>query len=129
MRLVVLDELERPVESEQLANLTLRPRCVQAEERVRVQRGDLGEPGPELPVELLARVLVVGDAIHVRDREVRLLEAVTEGRLRQPRIVLDARESLLLRRGDQLAVVQEAAGGVVEMGRDADDRERHEFGW
>jgi len=59
--------------------------------------------------------------VEIRDRQVGLFEAVAEGRTRDRRIVLAPAEALLLRRGNELAVLEKAGGGVVEVRRDADD--------
>jgi len=87
--------------------------------------GTSGSPNPQLAVELLPRILVVGDAIDVGDREPRRLEAVPERAAGDRRIVLDTREPLLLCRRDELAASEHAARGVVEVGGDTDDNEPH----
>src|SRR5947199_10733614 len=59
---------------------------------------------PDLPGELLHRVFIVGDTVDVGQRNATLLETESESPPGQARIVFGPGESLLLRRGDQLAV-------------------------
>src|SRR5215210_3430855 len=89
--------------------------------RVGISYGDVG---PELPGELADRGLVVGDRVDLRDPDPSGFEAVTEGRDRQAGVVLDPGEALLLGGGHEPAVLQEAAGRLVEESRDADDVQR-----
>ncbi len=54
-----------------------------------------------------------------------LSEAVVDGVAREAWVVLLAREALLLRGGDDLAVADEGRGRVVVEGRDPENRHAH----
>ena len=85
-----------------------------------------GEVGLEEPLELEERLVVEGDGVERRRRS-----SPASGRqyatacAREAGVVLLAREALLLRGGDDLAVDDEAGGRVVVEGRDAEDAVRH----
>src|SRR5690606_39397959 len=81
--------------------------------------------GPHQPVELQERLVVERDPVEVGGLDPGAVEAVADGVPREVRVVLLAREALLLRRGDDLAVPQEAGGGVVVVRRDAENVGRH----
>ena len=83
------------------------------------------ERHPDLPGELLRGVFVVGDAVDVGEGDATRFETEPKGLPGEPRVVFDPREALLLRRRDQLAVAEEAAGGIVVVRRDPEDVHRH----
>jgi hypothetical protein len=111
----MLEGVDPPLEAEHLADLTLGP--VRIEPRPAV----VAAPCPQLAPQLLHRRLVERHAIDVADVEAAGLQAEGKGRHRQARVVLDAREALLLGRRHQPAVLQQATGRLVVERRDADD--------
>src|SRR5690349_12136225 len=78
----------------------------------------------EQAFEFENRLVVERDEIHVRQAHARLAQAVGERLRREARIVLLACEALLLRGGDDPAVLHERSGAVVIERRDTDDAGR-----
>jgi len=118
VRAVVLAGDDRPLPPQPLADRPFGGPRVEPRE---IGRARFREAGPELPGELLHRRLVVGDGVEVGKGEAAGAQAVAEGRHRQPGIVLHPREALLLGRRRQPAVAQQAAGGFVEEGGEAEN--------
>ena len=77
-------------------------------ERLEAARRE-GEIGFEQPLEFQERLLVEDDIVDVLERDAGLLEAIADRVDREARVLLLAREALLLRRRDDLAVDQQAA--------------------
>src|SRR4029450_5309473 len=73
----------------------------------------VGEIGLEQALELQERLVVEGDVVDVLKLDVGLVEAVLHGVLREARIVLLAREALLLRGADEMAVLDQRGGAVM----------------
>jgi hypothetical protein len=69
--------------------------------------------GFEQPLELQERLLVEDDIVDFLERDLRMLEAITDRVLRIARIVLDACEALLLGRGNNATVDQQRGRAVV----------------
>src|SRR5262249_42971693 len=91
------------------------------EERPHAARGD-----PQVlldePLELEQRLVVEADIVDVADADAALAQAVGDGMVGEPGVVLLASEALLLRRGDDVAVAREAGRRVVVERRDAENR-------
>src|SRR5262249_25689199 len=79
---------------------------------------------PALTGELLGGRLVVRDAVDVAEAYPALCKAEAERRDRQAPVVLYAAKALLGGGGDELAVLEQAARGLVIIRRDADDVHR-----
>ena len=60
-------------------------------------------------------------AVDLRKRASRLRQAIADRLHREGRVVLAAREALLLRRGDDAPVLEQRGGAVVVERRDAED--------
>src|SRR5581483_211384 len=84
-----------------------------------------GDIGFDEAVELDERFLVEPDEVEVACREARLAQAVGDRVCRESRVVLPAREALLLRGGNDSAVLDKAGGAVVIVRRDAKDVRGH----
>jgi hypothetical protein len=82
----------------------------------------------EEPLELEQRLVVEGDVVELLEREAPLGETVGDGAGRKTGVVTLAREALLLRRRDDLAVPHQAGGRIVVVRRDAENR-RHQNCW
>jgi hypothetical protein len=80
----------------------------------------VGEVGLEQALELQERLVVEGDVVDVGQLDAGLVEAVLHGVLREARIVLLAREALLLRGADEMAVLDQRGGAVMIESRDAE---------
>ena len=96
------------------------PRPHRAHEGVLGRLAHRGRGGQDAP-ELRARLLVEGDVV---DRPAALrgrAQAEVDRQRGERRVVLPAREALLLGRADERAVVHEDSGGVVEEAGDAED--------
>ena len=96
------------------------PRPHRADEGVLGGLAHRGRGGQDAP-ELRARLLVEGDVV---DRPAALrgrAQAEVDRQRGERRVVLPAREALLLGRADERAVVHEDGGGVVEEAGDAED--------
>jgi hypothetical protein len=60
----------------------------------------------KLALQFLSRLLVIGNAVHIRQRETALIQTIADGVLRYCRIVFSTREPFFLRSSDQRAVPQ-----------------------
>ena len=118
VRGVVRVGADRPLPPEPLADRPLRPPRIEPGE---IAPRPLRSPRPELAGELVDRPLVVGDAVDLIDPDPPRLQAEAERLNRQPRVVLDPREPLLLGRRHQHPVAQQAARRFVEEGGEAED--------
>src|SRR5262249_18226364 len=83
--------------------------------------GESAKRGREDALELEHRLLVEDDRVELLGLEPRLLEAPLDRRERERRVVLAAREALLLNRKGGHAVDDESRRGVVVMRRNAED--------
>src|SRR5262249_36638057 len=72
-------------------------------------------------LELDEGLLVEDDVVDVRERDAPLLQDEVDGETREPGVVLDAAEALLLRGRDQLAVLHQGGRGVVVVGGEPED--------
>ena len=77
--------------------------------------------GLEDAVELEQRLVVKRDEVELLDADAGLAQAGLDRVLGKIGHGASPGESLLLRGGDELAVVEQARGGVVIVGRDAED--------
>ena len=121
VRGVVRVGAERPLVPQALAQRALRAARI---EPWQVRRQVRRHAGPQLAGELLLRQLVVGEAVDLVRPDAAGRQAEAEGGGRQARVVPHAGEALLLGRSHQAAVLQQAAGRLVEEGGDADDVHR-----
>ena len=106
---VMLEGVDPPLEAEHLSDLALGPVGVEPRPAV------VAAPRPQLATQLLHRRFVERHAVDIADVEATGLQAEGEGRHRQPRVVLDAREALFLGRRHQPAVL--APGNRPTRGR------------
>ncbi len=72
------------------------------------------------PIERQQRAVVENDRVQLLGLDEPLAQAVVDGPLREARVVLLAREALLLRGRDDLAVTDKGGSRVVIVGRDAE---------
>ena len=113
-----------PDRSGRWSSFSLHPERAGLEERGEAARRG-AEIGLEHALELEQRLVVEADGLEVVRRRCRPpRQAVVDGVGREARVALLAREALLLRRGDDLAVAQQARGAVVVERRDAEDPDR-----
>lgn len=103
--------------------LLLQPYRHRGQERAQAARRH-AEIVLEDALELEQRLVVEAHVVEVFEPRSGLTQAVGDGVARKPVVVLLAREALLLRRSNDLAVAYEARRRVVVVGRDAEDR-RH----
>ena len=100
-----------------LEQLLLQPQRHGHAERIEAARR-VGEVGLEQAFELQERLVVEGDVVDVGELDARRIEAVLHGVLGKARIVLLAGEALLLRRTDQMPILDQRRGAVVIEGGD-----------
>jgi hypothetical protein len=79
------------------------------------------EKGRHGAIEAQQGLLVEGDDVDLRGRDAADLHAAPDRGERKGSVEPDAREPLLLRRGDEAAVLHEARGAVVIERRDSED--------
>src|SRR5437773_5259766 len=70
------------------------------------------------------RIAVDRDVVDVVELDAGLIETVADRRRREARPMLDPAEALLLRRRDELAVDDDAGGGISVVGVDSNDNHR-----
>ena len=128
MRLVVLGVEDLALVAEVLAQLPvgeellLDPERAGHEERAGSPRGRRAEVGLQDPLELEQRLVVEADVGEIRRSRCRpASRQYVDGVAREGGVALLPREPLFLRRGDDLAVAQQARGAVVIEGGDAED--------
>ena len=98
--------------------LALVADAIQHQAEIRALRQHVGELLPQVGL----RILVDGHVLDLRQSDPGLGEAVADGLARKARPVLDAAEALLLGRRDDLAIADEAGGGIAVERVDAEDR-------
>ena len=124
MGLVMLRVQNIPIVLEGIVNLLVYEQLVLDPEWPRLQKGSQPsrcDPQVRLqdPLEFEQRLVVEANEGEVLGRDASLTEAVVHRARGERRIALFAREPLLLRRGDDLAVTQQASGAVVVECRNA----------
>src|SRR5262249_40702708 len=87
-------------------------------------RGRVREVRLQDAVELLQRLVVEADVVEILDGDPGLLHAELRGEAREGGVVALAGEALLLRGGDDLAVLDQGGGAVVVERRDTEDVSR-----
>ncbi len=131
VRLVVLGEEDLSAVRELFANPVLHPELLAHPERHRLQEGAEAawrevEVRLEEALELQERLVVEGDGVERGGLDAPLLQAPESGLAREAGVVLLPREALFLRGRDDLAVDDEGGGGVVVVGREAENAFRHD---
>lgn len=133
MRLVVLRienravVVQRPAQAAIGVELLLDPERAGLEERREAARGGL-QVDLEDPLELEERLVVEADVRQILGFDSGLAEAVRDRARREGGVTLDAGEPLLLRRGHDLAVAEQAGRAVVVERGDAEDVDRARHG-
>ncbi len=115
-----IEPLQLPQERVSLEQLVLHPqreRMAKGREPARRER----QIRLEQPLELQERLVVEGDVIELCRLDAGDLQAGLDRVLRKRRVVLLAREALLLGRGDDFAIDDQRRRGIVVVGRDAED--------
>src|SRR5258705_6191829 len=84
-------------------------------------RGRVRRVGLQQAIELQKGLVVEGDVIKLPGRDARLPQAVVQGVLRKPMVMLLPREPLFLGRRDDLPVTNNAGCTVVIEGRDTEN--------
>jgi hypothetical protein len=84
----------------------------------------VGDIGLEQAIELEQRLVVEGDVVEIILADAPFAEAVGDRVLREPVVVLLAREALFLGGGDDPTVLHQAGGAVVVVRRDPEDVHR-----
>ena len=72
-------------------------------------------------VERKERIVVEDNAVQFRGLDESLAETVIDGMARKARVMLLAREPLFLRRGNDYPIPHDCSGGVMVIGRNAQD--------
>ncbi len=116
-----LDRLELVGQEHLLEQLFLEPHRQRHAERLEAARRER-EVGLEQPLELQERLVVEYDVVDGVELDAGLGEAIVHGVLRIARVMLLAGEALLLRRRDDLAVLDQRGCAVVVERRDAEER-------
>ena len=75
----------------------------------------------DLAKEVGPTVLIDGDVVDLRERELGLAQAIGDGLRGKPGPVLDPAEALLLRRRNEHPVAHEGGGGVSVKGVEPED--------
>ena len=100
--------------------LFLDPQRPRHAERGETARRD-AQVGLKDPLELEERLVIEPHALQIRGLNAGGAETVGHGLRRERRVPLLARETLLLSRGDDLAILQQAGGAVMIEGRETED--------
>ena len=101
-------------------SLALLAQAPQHHARIRTPEERVGH----LPPQVRAGVLVDRHAVHIGEAGIRGTQAIADGFGWKTRPVLDAPKPLFLRRGDKLAVAEQAGGGIAVISVDAEDDQR-----
>src|SRR5262245_24823327 len=103
-----------------LIELVLDPQRHRCAKRCKATRHER-EIGFDQPVEFEKRLVVEHDVVDVPTTVTGFRQAVADGMRRKVAVVLLSGEALLLRGGDDVAVVDERGGTVVIKSRDAEN--------
>jgi hypothetical protein len=114
---LLLDGLRDP-------HLLAQPQGNRLQER-RQRAGERRQVGEQNALELEQRLVVEADVVHLVDGDAGVLETVLDRVEGKILVVADARETLLLRGGDDLPVLEQAGGRVVVVARDAENVHGH----
>src|SRR6266571_772505 len=125
----VLDVEVRPellqfvAQQQLLKQLFLEPKRHRHAKRAEPARRE-GEIRLKQALEFQERLVVEGDVVELVDPHAARFEAIARGAMGKMRVVLLAAETLLLRGGQQPAVLDQTGGTVMVEGGDAEDAQR-----
>ena len=130
---MVLGEQDLPLVLQLFADQLRDPELLLQPDRHRFGEGteasrERGKIRGEEPLEFQERLVVESDVVQIFRCDLPRLEAVLDGLMGEPLIVLLASEALLGGGSDQAPMLNETGGGVMIEGRDPQDVDRHQNG-